>query len=69
MYSKEFAFFDKVKERLRDNHQEFLKCLEIFSEGIITRLELQNLVWSMNSLMSKILVVSQNLSLDILLLF
>ncbi|XP_031386160.1 paired amphipathic helix protein Sin3-like 4 isoform X2 [Punica granatum] len=44
MYSKEFAFFDKVKERLHDNHQEFLKCLHIFSQGIITRLELQNLV-------------------------
>ncbi|KAK4764578.1 hypothetical protein SAY86_025668 [Trapa natans] len=44
IYSKEFAFFDKVKERLHDNHQEFLKCLHIFSQGIITRLELQNLV-------------------------
>ncbi|KAK4772300.1 hypothetical protein SAY86_014075 [Trapa natans] len=44
IYSKEFSFFDKVKERLHDNHQEFLKCLHIFSQGIITRLELQNLV-------------------------
>lgn len=46
IYSKEFAFFDKVKEKLRnpDDHQEFLRCLHIFSEGIISRQELQTLV-------------------------
>lgn len=68
IYSKEFAFFDKVKERLHDNHQEFLKCLHFFSQGMITRLELQNLVWSMNMLTFLILVDSPNLPLDILLM-
>ncbi|KAK4784384.1 hypothetical protein SAY86_018752 [Trapa natans] len=43
MNSTEFAFFDKVKERLSDKHQEFLTCFQIFSQGMITRLELQNM--------------------------
>ncbi|XP_024381894.1 paired amphipathic helix protein Sin3-like 3 isoform X2 [Physcomitrium patens] len=39
-------FFDKVKARLcsRDTYQEFLKCLNIFSQEIIGREELQSLV-------------------------
>ncbi|XP_027359740.1 paired amphipathic helix protein Sin3-like 4 isoform X4 [Abrus precatorius] len=46
MYSQEFAFCEKVKEKLRnpDNYQEFLKCLHIYSREIITRQELQSLV-------------------------
>ncbi|CAM6112569.1 unnamed protein product [Calypogeia fissa] len=40
------AFFDKVKGRLRNHglYQEFLKCLNIFSQEIISRSELQSLV-------------------------
>ncbi|XP_059648928.1 paired amphipathic helix protein Sin3-like 4 isoform X2 [Cornus florida] len=46
MYSQEFAFCEKVKERVRnsDDYQEFLKCLHIYSREIISRAELQNLV-------------------------
>ncbi|XP_024382732.1 paired amphipathic helix protein Sin3-like 4 isoform X2 [Physcomitrium patens] len=42
----QYPFFDKVKARLRsrDTYQEFLKCLNIFSQEIITRAELQTLV-------------------------
>nr|XP_024382615.1 paired amphipathic helix protein Sin3-like 4 isoform X2 [Physcomitrium patens] len=42
----QYPFFDKVKARLRsrDTYQEFLKCLNIFSQEIITRAELQSLV-------------------------
>lgn len=48
MYSHEFTFCEKVKERLRsaDDYQAFLKCLHIYSTEIITRKELQSLVWS-----------------------
>lgn len=47
MYSQEFAFCEKVKEKLRnpDVYQEFLKCLHIYSREIITRQELESLVW------------------------
>ncbi|XAR48027.1 hypothetical protein NMG60_11030718 [Bertholletia excelsa] len=46
MYTQEFAFCEKVKERLQnyDVYQEFLKCLHIYSKEIITRPELENLV-------------------------
>ncbi|KAG6713221.1 hypothetical protein I3842_05G141700 [Carya illinoinensis] len=46
MYGPEFAFCEKVKEKLRnpDDYQEFLKCLHIYSKEIITRTELQSLV-------------------------
>ncbi|KAL2523463.1 Paired amphipathic helix protein Sin3-like 2 [Forsythia ovata] len=46
MYSQEFAFCEKVKERLRsaDDYQAFLKCLHIYSTEIITRKELQSLI-------------------------
>ncbi|KAK4598272.1 hypothetical protein RGQ29_015659 [Quercus rubra] len=46
MYGQEFAFCEKVKEKLRnpDDYQEFLKCLHIYSKEIITRSELQSLV-------------------------
>ncbi|CAK9139177.1 unnamed protein product [Ilex paraguariensis] len=46
MYNQEFAFCEKVKERLHspDDYQAFLKCLHIYSTEIITRKELQNLV-------------------------
>jgi paired amphipathic helix protein Sin3a len=42
----QYPFFDKVKARLRsrDTYQEFLKCLNIFSQEIISRGELQSLV-------------------------
>ena len=42
----QYPFFDKVKARLRsrDTYQEFLKCLNIFSQEIISRAELQSLV-------------------------
>ncbi|KAG2333907.1 hypothetical protein Bca52824_005087 [Brassica carinata] len=46
MYNQAFVFCEKVKERLcsQDDYQTFLKCLNIFSNGIIHRKELQNLV-------------------------
>ncbi|XP_023512218.1 paired amphipathic helix protein Sin3-like 4 isoform X2 [Cucurbita pepo subsp. pepo] len=46
IYSHEFAFCERVKEKLRnaDDYQEFLKCLHIYSKEIITRAELQSLV-------------------------
>ncbi|XP_022151191.1 paired amphipathic helix protein Sin3-like 4 isoform X1 [Momordica charantia] len=46
IYSQEFAFCERVKEKLRnaDDYQEFLKCLHIYSKEIITRAELQSLV-------------------------
>ncbi|KAJ8451723.1 hypothetical protein Cgig2_018357 [Carnegiea gigantea] len=45
-YSQEFAFCEKVKDRLQnpEDYQEFLKCLHIYSREIITRQELQSLV-------------------------
>lgn len=46
IYSQEFTFCEKVKDRLRnsDDYQAFLKCLHIYSTEIITRKELQSLV-------------------------
>ncbi|XP_074287332.1 paired amphipathic helix protein Sin3-like 2 isoform X2 [Silene latifolia] len=45
MYSEEFHFCEKVKEKLGpDDYQAFLKCLHIYSTEIITRSELQNFV-------------------------
>ncbi|KAJ7974484.1 Paired amphipathic helix SIN3-like protein [Quillaja saponaria] len=46
MYSQAFSFCEKVKEKLGslDDYQAFLKCLHIFSNGIIKRNDLQNLV-------------------------
>lgn len=46
MYSQEFTFCEKVKDRLHsaDDYQAFLKCLHIYSTEIITRKELQSLV-------------------------
>lgn len=46
MYSQGFIFCEKVKERLcsQDDYQAFLKCLHIYSNGIIKRNDLQNLV-------------------------
>jgi histone deacetylase complex regulatory component SIN3 len=50
VYAQEFHFCEKVKEKLEyDAYQEFLKCLHIYSQEIITRSELKNLVgfcWS-----------------------
>ncbi|XBI23267.1 hypothetical protein VPH35_048546 [Triticum aestivum] len=44
-YTQEFHFCEKVKEKLEyDAYQEFLKCLHIYSQEIITRSELKNLV-------------------------
>ncbi|XP_010550095.1 PREDICTED: paired amphipathic helix protein Sin3-like 2 [Tarenaya hassleriana] len=46
MYNQAFVLCEKVKERLcsQDDYQTFLKCLNIFSNGIIQRKDLQNLV-------------------------
>ncbi|KAF8083225.1 hypothetical protein N665_0787s0007 [Sinapis alba] len=46
MYNQAFVFCEKVKEKLcsHNDYQTFLKCLNIFSSGIIHREELQNLV-------------------------
>ncbi|GMI99169.1 SIN3-like 2 [Hibiscus trionum] len=46
MCNRGFAFCEKVKERLcsSDDYQAFLKCLNIYSNGIIIRNDLQNLV-------------------------
>jgi paired amphipathic helix protein Sin3a len=46
MYNQAFLFCEKVKERLcsQDDYQAFLKCLNMFSNGIIQRKDLQNLV-------------------------
>ncbi|XP_072965914.1 paired amphipathic helix protein Sin3-like 4 [Typha angustifolia] len=45
VYTQEFNFCEKVKEKLHpDTYQEFLKCLHIYSQEIITRTELKNLV-------------------------
>lgn len=46
MFNQEFVYCEKVKERLHnsDDYQEFLKCLHIYSNEIITRSELQVVV-------------------------
>ncbi|KAF9666412.1 hypothetical protein SADUNF_Sadunf16G0226700 [Salix dunnii] len=46
IYNQEFVFFEKVKERLENeaDYQAFLKCLNIYNQGIIKKNELQNLV-------------------------
>ncbi|XP_024018495.1 paired amphipathic helix protein Sin3-like 2 isoform X1 [Morus notabilis] len=46
IYSQGFIFCEKVKERLcsQDDYQAFLKCLHIYSNGIIKRNDLKNLV-------------------------
>ncbi|GJN37712.1 hypothetical protein PR202_gb26693 [Eleusine coracana subsp. coracana] len=45
VYTQEFHFCEKVKEKLEhEAYQEFLKCLHIYSQEIITRSELKNLV-------------------------
>ncbi|KAJ3692453.1 hypothetical protein LUZ60_012803 [Juncus effusus] len=44
-YPQEFSFCEKVKEKLHPGtYQEFLKCLHIYSQEIINRTELENLV-------------------------
>jgi paired amphipathic helix protein Sin3a len=45
VYAQEIHFCEKVKEKLEhEAYQEFLKCLHIYSQEIITRSELKNLV-------------------------
>lgn len=46
IYSQEFAFCEKVKERVQnpDEYQEFLKLLDLYSREVITRKELHSLV-------------------------
>ncbi|KAK6281649.1 hypothetical protein POUND7_015474 [Theobroma cacao] len=46
VYYQEFAFCDKVKEKLRnpEHWQEFLRCLHLYSNEVISRTELQSLV-------------------------
>ncbi|KAI3970604.1 hypothetical protein MKX01_024251 [Papaver californicum] len=45
-YIQEYSFCEKVKDKLRnpDDYQEFLKCLSIYSNEIISRDELKNLI-------------------------
>lgn len=46
MYNQGFIFCDKVKEKLcSDDYQAFLKCLNIYSNGIIKKNDLQKLVF------------------------
>ena len=44
--AKELSFFDRVKTRLRnkDAYNEFIKILNIFNMGVITKMEMQTLV-------------------------
>lgn len=44
MFSQELSFCEKVKDKLRDDYQEFLRCLHLYTKEIITRPELQSLV-------------------------
>jgi paired amphipathic helix protein Sin3a len=45
VYTQELHFCEKVKEKLEpEAYQEFLKCLHIYSQDIITRSELKILV-------------------------
>ncbi|XP_022727045.1 paired amphipathic helix protein Sin3-like 4 isoform X2 [Durio zibethinus] len=46
VYNQEFAFCNKVKEKLQspDDYQEFLRCLHIYSNEVISRPQLQLLV-------------------------
>ncbi|GKV22786.1 hypothetical protein SLEP1_g32612 [Rubroshorea leprosula] len=46
MYSQELAFCERVKEKLQspDHYQEFLRCLHLYSNEVITRSQLQSLV-------------------------
>ncbi|KAM0834829.1 hypothetical protein ACQ4PT_063342 [Festuca glaucescens] len=45
VYTQEFHFCEKVREKLEpEAYQEFLKCLHIYSQDIITRSELKILV-------------------------
>jgi len=45
--AKELTFFDKVKARLRnrETYNELIKCLNIFNSEVISKMELQSLVW------------------------
>ena len=44
-HTQEFQFCEKVKAQLEpEAYQEFLKCLHIYSQEIITRSELKRLV-------------------------
>lgn len=48
MYNQGFGFCEKVKEKLcPDDYQAFLKCLHIYSNGIIKRNDLQQFVCAM----------------------
>ena len=46
-FAKELQFFERVKQRLRNKevYQEFLKCLHIFNQDVITKMELRGLVY------------------------
>mgnify|MGYP001205463232 CR=1 FL=1 len=45
--AKELAFFEKVKTRLRsrESYGELIKCLNIFNSEVISKMELEALVW------------------------
>tara|TARA_B100001142_G_C14346217_1_gene660105 strand:- start:2091 stop:5489 length:3399 start_codon:yes stop_codon:yes gene_type:complete len=45
--AKELAFFEKVKSRLRSReaYNELIKCLNIFNSEVISKMELQSLIW------------------------
>eukprot|EP00236_Picocystis_salinarum_P001248 CAMPEP_0183833256 /NCGR_PEP_ID=MMETSP0807_2-20130328/5948_1 /TAXON_ID=88271 /ORGANISM="Picocystis salinarum, Strain CCMP1897" /LENGTH=1064 /DNA_ID=CAMNT_0026079157 /DNA_START=49 /DNA_END=3243 /DNA_ORIENTATION=+ len=44
---KELSFFEKVNQRLRNKeaYNDFIRCLSIFNQEVITRMELQGLVY------------------------
>ena len=45
--AKELTFFEKAKTRLRnrETYNELIKCLNIFNSEVISKMELQSLVW------------------------
>ena len=45
--SKELALFEKIKARLknRETYNELIKCLNLFNSEVISKMELQGLVW------------------------
>ena len=45
--AKELSFFERVKARLRnrESYNELIKCLNIFNSEVISKMELQSLVW------------------------
>ena len=55
---RELAFFDKVKARLRSReaYADFLKCLNLFAEDVLSKSELVSLVHDMLGKQSDLMV-------------